>query len=115
MISQRRFTRSSRFSYWTAAIAAAVLLATTAGPALADDPYRDRDASYLKVVDTFVYPVGVALEWIIFRPLHMFELRGVRGLRTGHTTRQGTLRIQRGCASSRPPRYCTDPRFNAPD
>ena len=109
MISQRRL------SHCAAAIAAVVLLATAASPALADDPYRDSDASYLKVIDTFVYPVGAALEWIIFRPLHMFELRGVRGLRTGRTTRQGTLRIQRGCASSRPPRYCTDPRFNAPD
>ena len=106
-------TPQRRLSHWTAAIAAAVLLATTASPVLADEPYRDADASYLKVVDTFVYPVGAALEWIVFRPLHVFELRGVRGVRTGRTTRQGTLRYQRGCNTARPPRYCTDPRFNA--
>lgn len=93
------------------ALAAALALTALAAPALAHEPYTGSDASYLKVVDTFVYPVGVALEWVIFRPLHLFELRGVRGVRTGQTIRQGTRRVQRGCASSRPPRYCTDSRF----
>ncbi len=93
------------------ALGATLLLAATAAPTLAHEPYTDRDASYLKVIDTFVYPVGVLLEWTIFRPLHQFELRSVRGLRTGRTTRQGTRRVQRGCASLRPPRYCSDSRF----
>ena len=80
-------------------------------PAMAEGPYKDSDSGYLKVVDTFLYPVGAVLEWTIFRPLHALELRGVRGVRTGRTTREGTMHVQRGCASARPPRYCTDVRF----
>ena len=101
------FRKASRL----ALLVAALMLAFGSAPAMADDPYNDSDAGYLKVVDTLLYPVGAVLEWTIFRPLHALELRGVRGVRTGRTTREGTMHVQRGCASARPPRYCTDVRF----
>ena len=94
-----------------AIIVAALMLAPGRSTAVADEPYSDRDASYLKIADTFLYPVGAVLEYVIFRPLHSLQLRGVRGVRTGFTTHEGTMRVQRGCASARPPRYCTDVRY----
>ncbi len=94
-----------------AVLVAALMLAFGSSPAMAEGPYKESDSGYLKVVDTFLYPVGAVLEWTIFRPLHALELRGVRGVRTGRTSREGTMHVQRGCASARPPRYCTDVRF----
>ena len=74
-------------------------------------PYTDDDSGYLKVIDTFAYPVGVLLEWTIFRPLHMLETRGVQGISEARMETVGTVRVLKGCHSERPPRYCTDPRY----
>jgi len=74
-------------------------------------PYTDDDSAYLKVIDTFAYPVGVLLEWTIFRPLHALETRGVQGIGESRVQTIGTTRVLRGCHSERPPRYCSDPRY----
>ena len=56
-------------------VVAAVLLCTTllaTVPARAADvaPYEDQDSNVLKVAYYFVYPIGKAAEFLIFRPLH---------------------------------------------
>lgn len=94
------------------AVAAAVaLLALSFDAHAQQQPYNDEDSGYLKVIDTFAYPVGVLLEWTIFRPLHLLETRGVQGVSEARVQTIGTTRVLRGCHSERPPRYCTDPRY----
>jgi hypothetical protein len=87
------------------------LLAASSEVGAQQQPYTDDDSGYLKVIDTFAYPVGVLLEWTIFRPLHMLETRGVQGMSQGRVENVGSVRVLRGCHSERPPRYCTDPRY----
>ena len=93
------------------ALAALVLVVGSAAPTLAHDPYRDRDSTYLKIVDYFAFPVGIALEWLVARPLHLLDTRGIQGLRSGRVKQVGTQRTKRGCSGLRPPRYCTDTKF----
>ncbi len=85
--------------------AAAMLLAPS--PALCHYPYEDSDSNYLKIVDYFAYPVAVLVEWTVARPLHALETRGAQGVEQERYVQIGTLRLKRGCASARPPRYCT--------
>ena len=94
-----------------AAAAVLALLALSVESHAQQRPYNDDDSGYLKVIDTFAYPVGVLLEWTIFRPLHALETRGVQGISEGRVETIGTTRVLRGCHSERPPRYCTDPRY----
>ena len=54
---------------------AAVLLSSVLFPAVSVQaadiaPYSDRDSNALKVAYYFVYPIGKAAEFLIFRPLH---------------------------------------------
>jgi len=49
----------------------AVTLALSAGPAAAvPDEYDDSQSQPLRVAAYLIYPVGYALEWLIFRPFH---------------------------------------------
>ena len=110
-----RTTRVKRTAAVLAVSMSLGLALAGATPALAHEPYNDKDADYLNVINTFVYPIGVLLEWTIFRPIHVFESRSVSGHRTGRTSRSGTLRVARGCNTPRPPRYCRDARFRIDD
>jgi len=85
--------------------AAAILMAPSIAPA--HYPYEDDDSNYLKIVDYFTYPVAVLVEWTVARPLHALETRGAQGVAQERYVQIGTLRLKRGCASARPPRYCT--------
>ena len=59
-----------------AAAALAIVLALSAHPAAAvPDDYDDTQAYPLRVAAYFAYPVGYALEWAIFRPLHYLVSR----------------------------------------
>jgi hypothetical protein len=93
------------------ALVALALVAGSAAPTMAHDPYRDSDSNYLKIIDYFTFPVGIALEWLVARPLHMLDTRGIQGLRAGRVSQVGTQKIKRGCRGPRPPRYCTDTKF----
>jgi hypothetical protein len=75
-------------------------------PVQGHDPYTDADSNYLKIVDYFAYPVAVLLEWTVARPLHQLETRGAAGVERDRTVQIGTVRMMRGCTSTRPPRYC---------
>ncbi len=49
----------------------AVVLALSAGPALAvPDAYDDSQSHPLQVVAYLIYPAGYTVEWLIFRPFH---------------------------------------------
>ena len=49
----------------------AVILTSVALPARArPDEYDDSQSEPLRVAAYLVYPVGYAMEWLIFRPLH---------------------------------------------
>jgi hypothetical protein len=51
----------------------------------ADDCYRDEDSNPFRVLAYLVYPVGVGLEWLIFRPLHWVVSRPGTAPIFGHT------------------------------
>lgn len=54
-------------------IALLALLGTLTMPTLARaaDEYDDSQSHPLRVATYLVHPVGVALEWVIFRPFHL--------------------------------------------
>lgn len=45
-------------------------LAVLATPALADEYDRHRAGHPLRVIAYVVHPIGVALDWLVFRPAH---------------------------------------------
>jgi hypothetical protein len=51
----------------------------------ADDCYRDAESHPFRVVSYLLNPVGVALEWAIFRPLHWAVSRPSTAPIFGHT------------------------------
>ena len=59
-----------------AGAALTIVLSLSAGPAAAvPDDYDDTQSYPLRVAAYFVYPVGYALEWAIFRPIHYIVSR----------------------------------------
>jgi hypothetical protein len=59
-----------------AGVALAIVLSLSAGPAAAaPDEYDDTQSYPLRVAAYLVYPVGYALEWMIFRPFHYLVSR----------------------------------------
>ena len=55
----------------TFALLALVGLLAVPAAARAGDPYDDSQAHPLRVTAYVVHPVGVLLEWVVFRPFHM--------------------------------------------
>ncbi len=52
------------------ALSAALMLSGAASPAVADDYDPDRAGHPLRIVAYIAHPIGVALDWLIFRPAH---------------------------------------------
>ena len=59
-------------------------LLLSAAPASADEHRSDRAGHPLKVIATILHPVGVALDWLIFRPAHWLQNREPLKTLTGH-------------------------------
>jgi len=59
-----------------AGAALVTVLSLSAGPAAAvPDDYDDTQSYPLRVAAYLVYPVGYALEWVVFRPFHYLVSR----------------------------------------
>jgi len=52
------------------ALVCAFALALSAGAASADDHRSDRTGHPLKIIGVVLHPVGVVLDYVIFRPAH---------------------------------------------
>jgi hypothetical protein len=65
---------------WLCALAVGLMAATAA----ADEHRSDRAGHPLKVIGTILHPVGVALDWMIFRPAHWLQEREPVKTLTGH-------------------------------
>jgi len=72
----------------TRSVAAALFLASTlvfAAPAAADDYRSDEAGNPLRIVAYILHPVGVVLDYVIFRPAHwLFSHEPLKTL-VGHT------------------------------
>jgi hypothetical protein len=66
----------------TALCALALVLA--AAPAVADDHRSDRAGHPLKVIAAVLHPIGVVLDYAIFRPAHWLANREPVKTLTGH-------------------------------
>jgi hypothetical protein len=83
------------------ATAAAIVVAGTAWPARALDTSYPPDGDHpLRIVHTFVAPVGTLLEWTVTRPL---AILGHLIAPFQHIDQQGF----KGCSRERPARSCT--------
>ena len=89
----------------TAAILLVCTLILLAAPgARADIEYTDEDSDYLKVTSFFLEPVGRALEWVVFRPIHAWHqfVDPTDSIEGGpHRVCHGVLRPRRECGLSR--------------
>ena len=73
----------------------AMVLALSAGPALAvPDEYDDSQSYPLRVAAYLVYPIGFTAEWLIFRPFHYVVSRPYFETVFGHRSHEevGTYR-----------------------
>ncbi len=73
-------------------LAAVLLTAMLAGPAFAAAPVDDYDDSQshpFRIAAYLLNPVGYALEWIIFRPMHWVVAQPNLLEVFGHTSHQG--------------------------
>jgi hypothetical protein len=59
-------------------------LALAAAPVSADDHRSDRAGHPLKIVATVLHPVGVLIDYVIFRPAHWLAHREPFKTATGH-------------------------------
>lgn len=66
------------------ALPAAFVLALAATPVAADDHRPERAGHPLKVVATILHPIGVAIDYLIFRPAHWLANREPVKTLTGH-------------------------------
>ncbi len=66
------------------ALVAAFVLSLAAAPMSADDHRPERAGHPLKVVATILHPVGVVLDYVIFRPAHWLAHREPVKTLTGH-------------------------------
>ena len=66
------------------ALLCALALSLEAAPALADDHRSDRSGHPLKVIAVVLHPVGVVLDYVIFRPAHWLANREPAKTLTGH-------------------------------
>jgi hypothetical protein len=62
----------------------ALALALAAAPASADEHRSDRAGHPLKIVATILHPVGVVIDYLIFRPAHWLQNREPVKTLTGH-------------------------------
>jgi len=62
----------------------ALVLASTASAASADDHRSDRAGHPLKIIGVVLHPVGVVLDYAIFRPAHWLANREPVKTLTGH-------------------------------
>ena len=62
----------------------ALAVALTATPVAADEHRSDRAGHPLKVIATILHPVGVILDYVIFRPAHWLAHREPAKTLTGH-------------------------------
>jgi len=67
--SSRRRTRRQRLGKFAVVVAVLALLAG-ATPAAAEDYDSKRSGHPLRILAYVVHPVGVILDWLIFRPAH---------------------------------------------
>jgi len=51
----------------------------------ADDCYRDEESHPFRVISYLINPIGVGLEWAIFRPMHWLVSRPSTAPIFGHT------------------------------
>ncbi len=63
----------------------ALALVLAAAPASADDHRSDRAGHPLKIVATILHPIGVVIDYVIFRPAHWLQNREPVKTATGHT------------------------------
>lgn len=63
-------TRIATLRRWLAAVALLACMGLTATSASADEYDARRAGHPLRVVGYILHPVGVALDWLIFRPAH---------------------------------------------
>jgi hypothetical protein len=63
---------------------AAFALALAAAPVSADDHRSDRAGHPLKVVAKVLHPIGVVIDYVIFRPAHWLANREPVKTLTGH-------------------------------
>ena len=66
------------------ALSCAFAIALCATPSLADDHRSDRSGHPLKVIAVVLHPVGVVLDYAIFRPAHWLANREPVKTLTGH-------------------------------
>jgi hypothetical protein len=62
----------------------ALAVGLTAAAANADEHRSDRAGHPLKIIGTLLHPVGVVLDWVIFRPAHWLQEREPVKTLTGH-------------------------------
>jgi len=67
-----------------AGLACAALVLALASPALADEYDARRAGHPLRVVAYVVHPIGVALDWLLFRPAHWVVSQPVLSHVFGH-------------------------------
>ena len=80
MASTSRTSRRRPF----AALALSALLLALASPAVADEYDARRAGHPLRIVAYALHPIGVALDWLIFRPLHWYVSQPVISEIFGH-------------------------------
>jgi hypothetical protein len=66
------------------ALLCGLVLALGAAPAAADDHRSDRAGHPLKIIGTILHPVGVVLDYVIFRPAHWLQHHEPVKTLTGH-------------------------------
>lgn len=66
------------------AVLCALAVALAALPAVADDHRSERAGHPLKIIGTLLHPVGVLLDYAIFRPAHWLQNREPVATLTGH-------------------------------
>ncbi len=59
-------------------------LSLAAVPALADDHRPERTGHPLKIIATIVHPIGVAIDYLVMRPLHWLGHHEPAKTATGH-------------------------------
>ncbi len=72
-----------------ASLALLVTLGVTGAAYAVPDEYDDSQSHPLRVAAYLIHPVGVGLEWLVFRPLHWVVSRGGADRVFGHTPHGG--------------------------
>jgi hypothetical protein len=83
-----------------------LMLLLAAAPALADEYDSDSAGHPLRIAAYVLHPVGVALEWLIFRPAHWIGSKEPLATIFGHEDETPTISRS---MSPPPPRQTIDP------